>query len=91
MPSPFPGMNTYLEKSVFWQGIHHLLISAIAQTLNPQLRPKYVVAVEVRTYQTSGEESLLVGIPDVVVQRSQATKNQTTDTAISTLPINQLE
>ena len=54
MPSPFPGMNTYLEKSVFWQGIHHLLISAIAQTLTPQLRPKYVVAVEVRTYQTSG-------------------------------------
>lgn len=69
MPSPFPGMNPYLEHPELWPGVHHLLISEIARVLSPLLRPKYRVAVEVRMYETSGERSLLVGIPDVTVQR----------------------
>ena len=69
MPSPFPGMNPYLEHPELWPGVHHLLISALAESLAPQLRPKYRVAVEVRMYDTSGEDTLLVGIPDVVVKR----------------------
>jgi hypothetical protein len=77
MPSPFPGMNPYLENSAYWSGVHHWLINAIARTLTSQLRPRYVVAVEVRTYQTIDEESLLVGIPDnVVLQRSQETRDR---------------
>lgn len=75
MPSPFPGMNPYLEHPDFWPGVHHLLIAAIAESLAPQLRPKYLVAVEVRMYETRGEDSLLVGIPDVVVQRPLAVEN----------------
>jgi len=69
MPSPFPGMNPYLEHPELWPGVHHWLIIAIAESLAPQLRPKYRVAVEVRMYDTSEEDTLLVGIPDVVVQR----------------------
>lgn len=68
MPYPFPGMNPYLEHPEIWPGVHHWLIIAIAESLVPQLRPKYRVAVEVRMYETSGEKSLFVGIPDVVVQ-----------------------
>lgn len=60
MPSPFPGMNPYLEHPKLWAGIHLLLIAALTESLAPQLRPKYRVAVEVRMYQTSGETSLLV-------------------------------
>jgi hypothetical protein len=71
MPSPFPGMNPYLEDPELWPGVHGRLIVAIADFLSPQLRPKYFVAIEERTYQTTCEERLLVGIPDVVVQRSQ--------------------
>ncbi|MCG6134439.1 MAG: DUF4058 family protein [Nostoc sp. LLA-1] len=78
MPSPFPGMNPYLEHPGVWPGVHHLLISEIARFLSPQLRPKYRVAVEVRMYESSGENALLVGIPDVIVQYSQSTKNQET-------------
>lgn len=73
MPSPFPGMNPYLEHPSLWSGIHHRLITAIANDLAPQIRPKYIVAIEERVYQISGEESLLIGVPDVLVQRSQAT------------------
>lgn len=63
-------MDPYLEHPEIWPGVHLLLIAAIAESLAPQLRPKYSVSVEVRMYETSGEQSLLVGIPDVSVQRS---------------------
>jgi hypothetical protein len=29
MPSPFPGMNPYLEHPALWSGVHHRLIKAI--------------------------------------------------------------
>ena len=77
MPSPFPGMNPYLEHPALWAGIHHRLISAIANDLNPYLRPKYIAAIEERVYEMSGEKSVLVGIPDVAVQRVSAVTNAT--------------
>jgi hypothetical protein len=70
MPSPFPGMNPYLEDSELWPEVHSRLIIAIADAMAPQIRPKYRVAVEKRVYQMTDENSVLVGIPDVVVGRS---------------------
>ena len=75
MLSPFPGMNPYLEDPELWPGVHGRLIVAIADFLSPQLRPKYFVAIEERIYQTTGDDRLLVGIPDVVIQNSQAAIN----------------
>ncbi len=84
MHSPFPGMNPYLEDPELWPGVHGRLIVAMpaagyayADSLSPQLRPKYFVAIEERVYQTTGEDRLLVGIPDVIVQRPPATTNPT--------------
>lgn len=71
MPLPFPGMNPYLENPDLWPEVHHILISLLAETLNPQLLPIYRVAIEKRVYQISDEDTLLVGIPDVTVSRSQ--------------------
>jgi hypothetical protein len=75
MPSPFPGMDPYLEQSDYWPECHSRLIVAIADALIPQLRPKYEVAIEKRIYKVNtfeGESGLLVGIPDVAVnQRTQ--------------------
>uniref|UniRef100_UPI0035C8D893 DUF4058 family protein n=1 Tax=Okeania sp. SIO2F4 TaxID=2607790 RepID=UPI0035C8D893 len=42
----------------------------MARLLNQQLAPKYVVAVEVRIYETSGEKSTLIGIPDNIIAKS---------------------
>lgn len=70
MISPFPGMNPYLEHPSLWAGIHHRLITAIANHLAPQLRPKYIVAIEERVYEVNGDTALLVGVPDVSVQSS---------------------
>lgn len=81
MYSPFPGMNPYLEHPELFPGLHHWLIIEIARFLSPQLRPKYRVAVEVRTYETSDEDSLQVGIPDVTI-RSRQTANDSTTTNV---------
>jgi len=70
MPNPFPGMNPYLESPEFWRSVRNRLIVAIADLLTPQLLPKYLVDIEQRIYQISGEDALLIGIPDVTVQRS---------------------
>jgi hypothetical protein len=50
MPSPFPGMDPYLEKPGLWLDVHVSLISQYRDLLAAQLRPKYVVRVEERVY-----------------------------------------
>jgi len=60
MPSPFPGMDPYLEHPELWPALHHLLISEIFRFLSPQLRPKYLVSLEVRIYETA-DDNLSIG------------------------------
>jgi Protein of unknown function (DUF4058) len=67
MPSPFPGMDPYLEHPSAWPNIHHRLITAIADALAPQLLPKYQIVVKERIYQVEGDDSMLIGAPDVTV------------------------
>ena len=72
MPSPFPGMNPYLEYPAFWSSFHTRLMVAIADVVAPQLSSQYYVEVESRTYQSDeGEEELLIGIPDAIVFAGQ--------------------
>ena len=70
MPSPFPGMDPYLEQSVFWSSFHQRLLLAIADVIGPKLRPIYYAEVETRTYLDDEDEQLLVGIPDALIMRS---------------------
>ena len=68
MPSPFPGMNPYLEQPAFWSSFHTRLMVAIADAVAPQLRPNYYIEVETGTYQDQEElEEILGGIPDAAV------------------------
>jgi hypothetical protein len=50
MPSPFPGMDPYLENPGLWPDVHHEIISEARALLSEQLRPKYAVRVEERVY-----------------------------------------
>lgn len=50
MPSPFPGMDPYLEDPGLWPDTHHGFISEMQAVLNRQLRPRYHVRVEERVY-----------------------------------------
>ena len=73
MPSPFPGMDPYLEYPSAWTNIHHRLITAIADFLAPQLLPKYQVLIEERIYQVESEDSILIGVPDITIQQVRST------------------
>jgi Protein of unknown function (DUF4058) len=59
MPSPFPGMDPYLEQPVFWSEFHNRLIVAIADAIVPSLLPRYYVGVETRTYRDHDDGELL--------------------------------
>jgi Protein of unknown function (DUF4058) len=80
MHNPFPGMNPYLENPALWAEVHHRLISAIAISLAPALRPKYRVAIEKRTYLSEGDRAIDVGIPDVAVMTTVRTSEIPSDT-----------
>ncbi len=84
MPSPFPGVDPYLENPEFWPEVHHRLITAIAIAIGPALRPKYRVAIEKRIYLSDAEDSDFLAIPDVTVFSKPSTVSQSAATA--TLP-----
>jgi hypothetical protein len=70
MPSPFSGMDPYLENPILWSDVHHSLISIYRETLSAQLRPKYVVKIEERVYisdESDEEFDIQVRVPDVEV------------------------
>ncbi len=64
MPSPFPGMDPYLEDPGLWPDVHHEFISEARVLLAPQLRPKYHVRIEERVYlQDGGDQNRPQRVP----------------------------
>lgn len=71
MPSPFPGMDPYLENPATWPDVHHGLISELQVELNRQVRPKYFVSVEERVYiSDETDPARAVIVPDLQVART---------------------
>ena len=70
MPTPFPGMDPYLERRDHWHAVHTRLLVAIADALGPQVWPYYRVDIELRTYIALLTSESLAGIPDVLVMSS---------------------
>lgn len=66
MPSPFPGMDPYLERADLWPDVHNSLIAGVRDLLAPLLRPRYFVALEERIYVEEPGPAL-VGRPDLAV------------------------
>ena len=56
MPSPFPGMDPYLEAPTIWPDVHLNLISATQEALNSSLRPRCVARVELRAYLSDDDD-----------------------------------
>ena len=46
MPSPFPGMDPYIEDDVFWSGFHTTMIVAISASITKALPAGYYADVE---------------------------------------------
>ena len=60
MPSPFPGMDPYLEHEALWPIFHHQMVMALYQTLLPGLVDRYRARVTQRHYAT--EQALFTSI-----------------------------
>lgn len=60
MPSPFPGMDPYLECVDLWPTFHHQLITCLYQILLPGLVDRYRARVGYRRYTT--EQALFTSI-----------------------------
>lgn len=68
MPSPFPGMDPYLEDPATWGNFHIDMIAEIKAELNRQLRPKYYARAKERVYISDQDDpGRRVIIPDVRV------------------------
>ncbi|MBI5365648.1 MAG: DUF4058 family protein [Planctomycetes bacterium] len=67
MPSPFPGMDPYLDHADRWTDVHTRLMVELGNVLAERLRPRYIVAVEQRTFIQQADELVLHGRPDVAV------------------------
>ncbi len=69
MPSPFPGMNPYVERETVWRDFHERLIPRMADALGAQVLPRYYVAVEESLYvQDPPTNGTLFGYGDAVVR-----------------------
>ena len=99
MPSPFPGMDPYLENPVFWPGFHDSLVVEFKTQLNALIQPRYVAMIEERVYITdqhdAGRQTI---IPDVhVFSTTKSGQNRiqvepdTTATVVEPIEIDLLE
>lgn len=74
MPSPFPGMNPFLEQESVWHDFHERFCPMVAEVLTAQVRPHYIVKIDEHVYihELPAESRQFVGRADVVVTRSPA-------------------
>ena len=75
MPSPFPGMNPYLE-GYLWSDVHNAFANKIRQMLVPKLRPRYTARLEIYLVEDPAPETE-IGIlyPDVEILQIKQTQS----------------
>lgn len=70
MPSPFPGMDPYLEEPGLWPDFHNAMAAEIRNALNRRLPPAYYAQLELRTEMgVFADAPRSRSVPDVSVQR----------------------
>ena len=88
MPSPFPGMDPYLEDPAIWPDFHDALAGEIRNALNGALPPPYYARLEMRP-----EIGIVEGsgggwrvVPDVTVVRGTGTEAEAPRMAVLERP-----
>lgn len=77
MPSPFPGMDPYLEDSAYWEGFHHVFITECMYALSERLPDGYLANVGERVELVSrNDEAAAQYVPDIVTMRDRRQGNQ---------------
>src|SRR5688572_23714830 len=89
MPSPFPGMDPFLEGDL-WTSFHTQFAVEIARQLSPKLRPRYAALTEKRYLTEAPEDvAITVGslIPDVGILQAGSLGVQGGGTALAPAPL----
>jgi hypothetical protein len=86
MPSPFPGMNPYLEQDGLWPDVHHRLISEIATQLAAKVQPDFFVNIGQDVYLRIADsaERDLFGKPDVAIAELRRSTSGVSKAALAT-------
>lgn len=89
MPSPFPGMNPYLEQADVWQDFHDSMIPAIRDSLAAQVGTDYFVKIEqyLFIHEPPGERRFFLGVADVGLAHRNESKEATGATATLSSPV----
>lgn len=88
MPSPFPGMDPYLEGSL-WQSVHFQLTTEIARQLAPKLRPRYLALTPERFVYELPEDVAITArmYPDVGLVESGRSRLPRAEGGVLTAPL----
>ena len=71
MPSPFPGMDPYLE-GYLWPDVHQRLATQISRQLAPQIQPNYVARLAISMVEDRAPEAEIgIMYPDVEVIKTR--------------------
>ena len=86
MPSPFPGMDPYLEGR-HWPDVHHALAAAIRHELAATIPARYVIRVETSVISDeSGSDPLAIMYPDLHIHHPDAAGATDVDSNVALLP-----
>ena len=78
MPSPFPGMDPYLE-GYLWPDVHNALAAKLRQLLTPLLRPRYIARLAIYMVEDIAPESEIgIMYPDGEVLLSEPSRQERT-------------
>lgn len=89
MPSPFPGMDPYLEGST-WMNFHGQFCAEIARQLGPKLRPRYLARLTERFFTEIAVEpgaSRPLSSPDVGVVESRGESSRSGAVVVAEAPV----
>ncbi|HEV3437990.1 MAG TPA: DUF4058 family protein [Gemmata sp.] len=69
MPSPFPGMNPFIEQPAVWQDFHTRFMVLAAELIGVQVEPRYFVKIEEHLFlhEWSADERRPFGRPDLTL------------------------
>jgi uncharacterized protein DUF4058 len=82
MPSPFPGMDPYLEHPAFWLAFHYRFINYWCEAIADALPPAYEATLGERVYLVEHDpEARKLGYPDLAVTQSETTPSRPADAA----------
>lgn len=87
MPSPFPGMDPYLEDRFIWPDVHASLIPAIRDALAPQVAPEYYVAIQQRVTTVEIQRGEGVREPDVAIVPTRPISVPSGGVAVAEAPV----